>query len=1787
VLPVDAAALYSPKTGLWTNLNPIVMTTRRGGHTATLINKGPNSGKVLICGGQTNVAGAPVITNSCELFTPNPGNPLTGSFAAAQGMSSERMGHTASSIAGGRVFASGGRRWDAANSTWTYLSTNEIYNPDNDQWQPVTALASGRAEHTAVVLNNGNILISGGFNGANRFDAPEEYWYRTAAGMSQQQTAGSRGFMESAEIFDSNGGRVPITGDDFSVMPYRVARHSAVLLPDGTQQIYGGYGNIPPTFFEQSPTLEPGSQVNTQKTNTMTANVLPSSILRYLLEFNLSRPVSGRLVDADLYFPDYLSEVPSISVANAEIYINRGRSVADSMGVGGTIGYGGGVFKNVVLFDSPTGTAVFSRTKVSADKTPATAGSTFIFVPNPIPPKNPAVPLSAGSILNLSLTIPVPRAYVGGIISGTMTITGGQVLDDALGYWNVNLLGGSAPFTSGVVTDDVLNGTGWATGNISFTSLVGEIINSTETALSSPRNPTGDFVRGLSLTADYTSTVIDVSDAKFTLTGSSMIVREMIFADALAYNPATAKWEFGPTVFPIFNHSTLVTPGADAFIIGGRNCELAPDPDCLRANKTFTASASGAAYIEQNNNNWQTAGKLGHKRAFHSSTLLANGKILACGGSDGTVTLDSCELFDPATAIWTAAGPMTSPRSRHTATMLPNGRVLAAGGTVHASTQVIATAEIYYPDTNRWIAINSMVTPRANHSAVLMPDGNVLVAGGDTINGYTNTSEIYLTTSSVWINAGNLGTGRAQHTATLLRNGNVLATGGINGTGGLRSTEIFDFTSRTWSAGTNMVSRRYGHTANLLMDGRVMVIGGSDGISPLETGEIYAGANWSAISGMLVPRANHRTTLLPNGKLLLTGGERPGIAHSVVEGYDVDFSTFQTQGGIDNRTNHTAVLTSSNMVVVAGGWNGSQYLDSTQLSYFSYYPDSSGYPSAIQRNPLVSTATAILDRGDRLTLLSDTSNFHGISEAAGGGAGAMNASHHNPRVYLQQIDSPSGYLLDMTTRLYTLYGGPNSTWDKTVSSITITLPPNAWEMPYGWYHARVAANGQFSPGIPVQVSQPRPAGVPTAPTASNISPSSITWSWTNGGVATADGYAIYASSDGVFISTIAFGAAPSYTQTNLQPNTIISIKVNAYNTGGGGPLAQSSTYYTLASSPTFLAVTQANFTTASLAWGDNNNSPYTQYELSMCKDSNFANPVAISTPIPFNLNYTSTSATVTSLSADKMYYFRVRARNGAGVTTEFQAKDLLGNTVSTITVSAMNNFSGTAVSTHAINWAWSASDGADYYELFDITVDTSLPVFVGSTTFTDLTQDGLLANVPHLVSARAAKNNPGFGAVYGPLTPPQFVYSLASPPLPHPTDPFIDVTTGSFTMNWLDNGNSTWTVYRVSISTASDFTANATSTVSVVGTTRAFGKLGANTRYYVKLAAINGDGVYSSYLSMGTKYTLARAPAGVTPTDIQMSGVTIAWDKNNNSPETIYEVRGTTGSFLDTVVTHLPFYLGYTGNTHTMSGLLTATTYYFDVAAKNGEGIMSPRAQAVPAAFTTPGPAGSPAGSIGGVASPTVQTVISGTLPNARSVTLTVPPGSFPVATAIAVSSSVRSSCGSYTVCGQTVDVEVFSQNAAQPQVPVTLQLGYGCTIPDTSKLVIARYNEVSGECLPLETRIDPGARTITATLNHFSEFQLMLRTASTSLTDVKIYPNPFRTNRGNGFMTIANMPAGASVRLYTLSGDKVWEGTADGTGIIIWRGVNKSGQLVASGVYLAVIDSSAGKKVFKLAVER
>src|SRR5207244_774652 len=116
-------------------------------------------------------------------------------------------------------------------------------------------------------------------------------------------------------------------------------------------------------------------------------------------------------------------------------------------------------------------------------------------------------------------------------------------------------------------------------------------------------------------------------------------------------------------------------------------------------------------------------------RAFHTETLLPNGKVLVAGGSSDGFTsglLASAELYDPATGTWTATGSLTTGRFQHTATLLPNGKVLVVCGTNNSGSGLLASAELYDPVSGTWTATGSLTNPaqdRFAHTATLLPNG--------------------------------------------------------------------------------------------------------------------------------------------------------------------------------------------------------------------------------------------------------------------------------------------------------------------------------------------------------------------------------------------------------------------------------------------------------------------------------------------------------------------------------------------------------------------------------------------------------------------------------------------------------------------------------------------------------------------------------------------------------------------------------------------------------------------------------------------------------------------------------------------------------------------------------------------------------------------------------------------------------------------------------------------------------------------------------------------------------
>jgi N-acetylneuraminic acid mutarotase len=196
--PVQQSYLYSPSTKSWSYTGN--MSTGRRYHTANLVTISGGSTKVLVTGGSTPSG----ITASTQLYDPS-----TGTWSSGANMHFARALHSSTTLNDGTVFIVGGQAslgitgatasaelYDPINNTWTNkanlnkarwnhtatligdgkvlitggstspsgvaTSSAEIYNPANDSWTMISPMSNARAGHTATLLSNGKVLIAGG-----------------------------------------------------------------------------------------------------------------------------------------------------------------------------------------------------------------------------------------------------------------------------------------------------------------------------------------------------------------------------------------------------------------------------------------------------------------------------------------------------------------------------------------------------------------------------------------------------------------------------------------------------------------------------------------------------------------------------------------------------------------------------------------------------------------------------------------------------------------------------------------------------------------------------------------------------------------------------------------------------------------------------------------------------------------------------------------------------------------------------------------------------------------------------------------------------------------------------------------------------------------------------------------------------------------------------------------------------------------------------------------------------------------------------------------------------------------------------------------------------------------------------------------------------------------------------------------------------------------------------------------------------------------------------------------
>jgi len=254
--PLNTAEIYDPRTNTWTETAPMlsahdedfVAAVSKGTHNTHVLvaggfdANGPTadsevydvstnswkevgsmnqargefawarlpSGHILVAGGIASEEG-PVL-DSAEIYDPTT---LTWSFTGS--MNTARYDLALVRLRSGNILAAGGGDPDDVR-----LKTAELYHPSSGTWTTTGSMTSGRSEieHGTVVLNDGRVLVTGGFSAP---DTPQA----------------------STDIFDPDTHTWSSAGD----MSSPRAGHVAVRLPDGTVLAAGGL-DFPPGATE-------------------------------------------------------------------------------------------------------------------------------------------------------------------------------------------------------------------------------------------------------------------------------------------------------------------------------------------------------------------------------------------------------------------------------------------------------------------------------------------------------------------------------------------------------------------------------------------------------------------------------------------------------------------------------------------------------------------------------------------------------------------------------------------------------------------------------------------------------------------------------------------------------------------------------------------------------------------------------------------------------------------------------------------------------------------------------------------------------------------------------------------------------------------------------------------------------------------------------------------------------------------------------------------------------------------------------------------------------------------------------------------------------------------------------------------------------------------------------------------------------------------------------------------------------------------------------------------------
>jgi hypothetical protein len=808
----------------------------RYGHTATLL----NDSTVLVSGGRCNEPGAEwICLEQCALY-----NPFTHGWSSVDSLEMARSHHCAVLLSDGRVLVCGGST--ESGGSYSACASCEIYDPLTGTWSTASDMKKARTGHTATLLQNGRVLVTGGYNGDD-------------------------GYLSACEVYDPETDLWVYGG----WLNQPRSSHGAAGLDDGGVLIFGGYFEDP---YEWE--ILTSCEIYDPDSGTCT-------LLEHEMNAGRSGPVMTTLADGRIaVFGGYAGSG----------YLNQSCEIFDPQDLSWT------------LYDD----FIHDRTDFSATLLPT--GEVLIAGGD------------EAEHVQCFCELFDPR-------TGAYAYTDGM-LQCRAGHTDTRLHDATVLVTGGY--------TGGSTTLNSCEFYQFEYPADTAHPVVMRADP-GDGAAGMPLSTDITLSIRDPLLENGSFHGVDRGSIAVTVDGAAAISGGLFQDGFEGVIAPDDIGGFHITIDPDNYFESGHTVTVtvaatdrAPVPNALvQEQYSFTCTDSS----------WSLTGAMNQGRSSHTLTLLPDGTVLAAGGYGSGFPVSSSEIYDPDMGTWSETPePMNLERYLHRATRLQSGSVLVTGG--HMGEWETDSCELFDPEIGTWTWTGGMEGFRSGHTATLLADGKMLAAGGFNGEVYLDSCEIYDPATGEWTATGSLNQARTSHEAVLLSDGKVLVVGGSYEDDyefyALSSCELFDPGTGTWSfLESELNIGRSGPNLEVLPDGRLLVLGGYVGSGTFTSScEMYDPGDpepvWEAVESMIVERHGGCSVALASGLVMIMGGLwYDGFEYVPISGcelYDPDADSWiETSELIVARQGHEAVVLGNEAVLVTGGFDSSFPLSSCEL----------------------------------------------------------------------------------------------------------------------------------------------------------------------------------------------------------------------------------------------------------------------------------------------------------------------------------------------------------------------------------------------------------------------------------------------------------------------------------------------------------------------------------------------------------------------------------------------------------------------------------------------------------------------------------------------------------------------------------------------------------------------------------------------------------------------------------------------------------------------------------------